>query len=298
MAETLSIAEYSLGYVTIQGAAVESPTGFSEYALGVVPLTGASTEALASFTESSSGMAATAGTSAEGLSLSEYAQGYVVLAGTSAEGLSLLEYAQGSLSILGTSAEGAGFRERSAGALLGRSAESILFSETVRGFSPISGTSRGELVFWEHCRGIVAEPAPNVTPTPGADPVDEETTAWCINLTTGGHSRYVGALDGSLTDVVGQVVTAVTQMGVDRAKHVHDLYIHGRLTADLTVTTITDEQTRHSYTIQEDSNSGLHQQRLKLARGVRGTDWQFSVSGAGFSLKSIEVPPVASARTK
>lgn len=257
MAETLSIAEYSLGYVTI---------------------TGASAEVLASFTESSSGMAAIAGTSVEGLSLSEYAQG--------------------SLSILGTSAEGVGFRERSAGALLGRSAESILFSETVRGFSPISGTSRGELVFWEHCRGIVAEPTPNVTPTPGADPADEETTAWCVNLTTGGHSRYVGALDGSLTDVVGQVVTAVTQMGVDRAKHVHDLYIHGRLTADLTVTSIVDEQTRHSYTIQEDSNSGLHQQRLKLARGVRGTDWQFSVSGMGFSLKSIEVPPVASARTR
>ena len=257
MAETLSIAEYSLGYVTI---------------------TGASAEVLASFTESSSGMAAIAGTSVEGLSLSEYAQG--------------------SLSILGTSAEGVGFRERSAGALLGRSAESILFSETVRGFSPISGTSRGELVFWEHCRGIVAEPTPNVTPTPGADPVDEETTAWCVNLTTGGHSRYVGALDGSLTDVVGQVVTAVTQMGVDRAKHVHDLYIHGRLTADLTVTSIVDEQTRHSYTIHEDGNSGLHQQRLKLARGVRGTDWQFSVSGAGFSLKAIEVPPVASARTR
>ena len=257
MAETLSIAEYSLGYVTI---------------------TGASAEVLASFTESSSGMAAIAGTSVEGLSLSEYAQG--------------------SLSILGTSAEGVGFRERSAGALLGRSAESILFSETVLGFSPISGTSRGELVFWGHCRGIVTEPAPNVTPTPGADPADEETTAWCVNLTTGGHSRYVGALDGSLTDVVGQVVTAVTQMGVDRAKHVHDLYIHGRLTADLTVTSTTDEQTAQTYTLQDDGRTGLHRQRLKLARGVRGTDWQFSVSGTGFSLKSIEVPPVVSRRVR
>lgn len=277
MAEALALTEYSLGYVTIQGGSDET-LSIAEYSLGYVTITGASAEVLASFTESSSGMAAIAGTSVEGLSLSEYAQG--------------------SLSILGTSAEGVGFRERSAGALLGRSAESILFSETVRGFSPISGTSRGELVFWEHCRGIVAEPTPNVTPTPGADPADEETTAWCVNLTTGGHSRYVGALDGSLTDVVGQVVTAVTQMGVDRAKHVHDLYIHGRLTADLTVTSIVDEQTRHSYTIHEDGNSGLHQQRLKLARGVRGTDWQFSVSGTGFSLKSIEVPPVTSARTK
>ena len=90
----------------------------------------------------------------------------------------------------------------------------------------------------------------------------------------------------------------MTQMGVDRAKHVHDLYIHGRLTADLTVTSIVDEQTRHSYTIHEDGNSGLHQQRLKLARGVRGTDWQFSVSGAGFSLKAIGVPPVVSRRVR
>ena len=278
MAEALALTEYSLGYVTIQGGSDESLPGFSGYALGVVPITGTSSEVMSSPTE--------------------FATGAVALAGASMEGMTLSEYVRGGLSILGTSAEGIGFRERTVGALLGRSAESLLFSEAVRGFSPISGLSRGAIGFGEHCYGVVVEPTPNVTPTPGAEPADEETTAWCVNLTTGGHSRYVGALDGSITDVVGQVVTGVNQLGSDRAKHVHDLYIHGRLTADLTVTSTTDEQTAQTYTLQDDGRTGLHRQRLKLARGVRGTDWQFSVSGTGFSLKSIEVTPLISQRVR
>lgn len=243
---------------------------FSEYALGIVTMVATSAEAI-SFSESSSGVVSSNGISSEGLIFTEYSRGSVVIQGTAAEGIR--------------------FRESARGALWGRSGEALSFSESSRGFSPINGTSRESVSFGEHCYGRVLEPSPSV------DPVSDDTTAWCVNLTTGGHSRYTGALDGSGT-VVGTIVTPVNQLGSDRAKYVHDLYIHGRLDDDLDITTITDEQTRRSYTLQADGRSGLHRHRRKLARGIKGTDWQITVSGFGFTLQSIEVPPVASARTR
>lgn len=237
----------------------------SEYARGMVTMVGTSTEAL-SFSESSSGMAAINGTSAEGLSFSEHSSGAVT--------------------ILGTVAEGIRFRESAWGVLWGRSGEALSFSESSRGFSPISGTGREAIGFGEHCYGHVV------------DPVSDDTTAWCVNLVTGGHSRYIGPLDGSLAEITGTVVTPSSQLGSDRAKHVPDLYLHGRLDFDLTVVTVTDEQAERSYTLHEDGRQGMHRRRLKLARGVRGTNWQFIVSGRGFTLSSIEVPPVVSQRVR
>lgn len=237
---------------------------FSEYALGTVTMVGTSSEAI-SFSESSSGMAAINGTSGEGLSFSERSNGAVT--------------------ILGTVVEGIRFRESARGVLWGRSGEALLFSESSRGFSPISGTGRESIWFGEHCYGHVV------------DPVSDDTTAWCVNLVTGGHSRYTGPLDGSAT-VTGRVVTPSSQLGSDRAKHVPDLYLHGRLDFDLTVATMTDEQAERSYTLHEDGRQGMHRRRLKLARGVRGTNWQFIVSGRGFTLSSIEIPPVVSQRVR
>ncbi len=244
---------------------------FSEYALGIVTMVATSAEAI-SFSESSSGVVTNHGTSSEALSFSEYCRGSVVIQGTAAEGIR--------------------FRESARGGIWGRSGEALSFSESSRGFSPISGTSRESVSFGEHCYGRVLEPSPSV------DPVSDDTTAWCVNLATGGHSRYTGPLDGTLSPIQGRVVTPVSQLGSDRAKHVPDLYVHGRLDSDLTVATVTDEQAERSYTLHEDGRQGLHRRRLKLARGVRGTNWQFIVSGERFTLSSIEVLPAVSQRVK
>lgn len=237
---------------------------FSEYALGIVTMVGTSTETL-SFSESSSGVVANHGTSSEALTFSEHVRGSVVIQGTGVEGIR--------------------FRESSRGVLWGRSGESLSFSESSRGFSPISGTGRESIRFGEHCYGHVVEL------------VSDDTTAWCVNLATGGHSRYTGPLDGSAT-VTGRVVSPVSQLGSDRAKHVPDLYVHGRLDSDLTVASVTDEQAEHSYTLRQDGRQGMHRRRLKLARGVRGTNWQFIVSGESFTIQSIEIPPVVSQRVR
>lgn len=270
MAETLTIAEYALGFVTIQGTAAESLSGVSEYALGFVTIQGTAAETLPLFTESAAGVVSLAGTAAEGLSCAEFSRGYLPIRGTTAEGLR--------------------FRERSSGALRGRSGESLSFSETARGFSPISGMAQGSIRFGEHCYGLVVEPT--------VDPLSDDTIAWCVNLATGGHSRYTGALDGSLANVIGTVVTAVNQLGSDRAKYVPDLYLHGRIDADLDVSAIIDEQTPRSYILREDGRQGMHRRRLKLARGLKGTNWQFRVSGTRFTLQTIEAPPVVSQRVR
>lgn len=238
---------------------------FSDYALGTVVLVGTSAEALV-FGGSSAGVVSTCGASVEALTFGDSARGSVIIQGTAAERLRC--------------------GERSSGPIWGRSGESWPFSESARGFSLISGTGRESIGFGEQCSGLVVE----------IDVLSDDTTAWCVNLATGGHSRYTGPLDGSQTAITGRVVTAVSQLGSDRTKYVPDLYVTGRLDADLTVTTITDEQTRRDYPLPADNRQGLHRRRLKLARGIKGTSWQFTVSGTGFTLRSIEVPPIASQR--
>jgi hypothetical protein len=245
-----------------------------------------------SFSEYTSGTVAVVGRSAEAIFFSESSSGMISNHGTSTESLSFSEHCRGSLTIQGTAAERIRFGEKSTGPLWGRSRESLSFSEAVHGFSPISGTGRESTRFREHCYGQVVEPSPSV------DPVSDDTTAWCVNLATGGHSRYTGALDGSQSEITGHVVTPVSQLGSDRAKYVHDLYIHGRLNSDLTVTTLTDEQKRRSYTLWADNRQGVHRHRLKLAKGLKGSDWQFIISGTGFNLQSVEVPPVISQRVR
>lgn len=236
---------------------------FSEYARGVVTLVGRSTETL---------------------SCRESASGMIANHGRSLELLTFAERARGSLPIRGSSTEGIRCRESSRGVLWGRSREALSLSEAARGYSPISGTARESLRFGEHCYGTVAEP------------VSDDTTAWCINLATGGHSRYTGALDGSLSAVTGRVVTAASQLGSDRATYVPDLYVYGRLASDLTVVVTTDEQTERTYTLESDGREGMHRRRRKLAGGIKGNTWQFSLSGEAFTINSVEVSPVASRR--
>jgi len=52
----------------------------------------------------------------------------------------------------------------------------------------------------------------------------------------------------------------------------------------------TDEYT--DFTIANDSVEGLHRHRVKLPRGLKGTDWQFRVrntNGCDFSAFDLEI---------
>lgn len=257
-----------------------------EHVSGTAPLVGASAELL-TFLESSAGTVSILGQSAESLLFSENTTGVVSLLGRSNEALRFKESTTGSIIIVGTSAEAMKpFAEKAIAALWGRESGSLSFAERVTGTAPIIGVSSASLSFSEHLYGTIIEAVAGV---------------WCINLATGGHSRYEGSLDGS-TPVAAYAVLPSNQLGSDRAKYVPEIYLHMRTNGEVEVTTLTDEQIeRCGYTISDDGRPGLHRRRRKLAGGIKGTNWGFkiaNVSGSSFSIKSAEPMPVASRRVR
>jgi hypothetical protein len=259
----------------------------SAHDVGTAVLVGASSEALA-FLEATTGYPAIAGVSAESLTFSEQSSGIVYQSGVSAEALRFSELTRGTVTIKGTAAERLSFVESARGVMIGRSAELLSFAEHITGTAPIIASRAAEaLAFSETIRGYVVE--------------DDTGEVWVINLATGGHARYLGALDGS-AQVDAYAITPTNQLGADRAKHVPDVFLHLRIDGEMELTTLTDEQIQRSgYLVSDDGKQGMHRRRIKLARGIRGTNWAFTVAnvdGADFTLKSLEVLPVLSQRVQ
>lgn len=144
---------------------------------------------------------------------------------------------------------------------------------------------------------ILADPAVAAIPS-------GETTAWCVNMTTGGHTRYTDFPDASDTaEIQAEIRVGVTDFGSVAVKYVHDLYAHCRvIDGDLTLDTITDEHVlTEGYYMEARDTAGIVRRRVKLAKGVKGMNWQFivkNVDGCDFTLQSMEVSPIQSARHK
>lgn len=157
----------------------------------------------------------------------------------------------------------------------------------------------------------------------GTAQVVAPTSAVILNTATGGHGQYTnypftdmfrlgsdyygvnssgvyrlsGLLDDA-TEIPWIGTTGVTDFGARQKKYAPDAYIHLRQTKDVNFRTIVDEQKdRGGYVIEPDDNPGLHRRRVKLAKGLSGTDWQISVDGVGsVNIGSVEVIPLASQR--
>lgn len=258
----------------------------TEHITGTAPLVGAASEAL-SFAEKTSGTHTIAGYASERMSFTEKTSGVVVLSGISRESIGFSERSAGYVVVTGKSRETmAGFSEKSVAALWGRDSGTISFTERITGTAPVRGTDAATVSFSEHVYGSVVEQVAGV---------------WCINLATGGHSRYEGALDGSAR-VNAYAVLPSNQLGSDRAKYVPDIYVHMRTDGDVEITTLTDEQIERSgYIISDDGRPGLHRRRRKLAGGIKCTNWGFKLSnvdGSNFTIKSAEPVPLATKRVQ
>lgn len=159
-----------------------------------------------------------------------------------------------------------------------------------------------------------------------ADAVAGAVTAWVVNTATGGHSTYSNFTFNSFfrlgndyygcSDTAGFVrlsgttdngtaiswkaKTGITTFDKPRRKYVHDARVTMRADGDVALREITDEEMDVSNAlIPDDERNGIHARRVKLPRGVRGTSWQFELSGTGTlaDIKSLEVDPILSQRT-
>ncbi len=156
-------------------------------------------------------------------------------------------------------------------------------------------------------------------------PVAAATAAWLMNTVTGGHARYdnypfnaffrlgsayygcgdsgISRLDGTrdnTTPISWRVLTGVTNFGINTRKYVTDARMALRSNGDVALREIIDEQIdRSNLIIASDDRGGLHARRVKLPKGLHGTDWQFEVSGTDVvaMVDTLEVQPLVSPRT-
>lgn len=158
-----------------------------------------------------------------------------------------------------------------------------------------------------------------------ADAVAGAVTAWVVNTATGGHSTYdnfnfnsffrlgndyYGCSDAGFVKLSGttdngtaiswKAKTGITTFSNVHRKYVHDARVTMRADGDVALREIVDEETDISNAlIPDDDRNGVHARRVKLPKGVRGTAWQFELSGTGTmaDIKLLEVDPILSQRT-
>lgn len=238
------------------------------------------------FSEQVAGAADILATSSEQLSFSEQTAGELTTTAVCRESLSFSEGTRAVLVVSATGAESIKFSEQTKTANTALSAESVTFSEISRIVNEISATLAESISFSDKAICIL---------------IETDDGVWAVNLATGGHSRYTGDLTGA-TPIDAYALTGVSELGSDRAKHVHEAFIHMRTSGEVTITTTTDEQHSPSpYTIPFDNREGMHRRRRKLAQGIKGTNWQFkiaNVEGSTFTVKSLETPPIVSQRVR
>lgn len=197
-----------------------------------------------------------------------------------------------------------------------------------RGVSVISLISSGVVTSPNMLHGhvlIALTSSGNIIPFVEVSTTSGETTAYLVNLASGGHSTYtnftfnsffrlgsdyygcndtgVYKLDGTTdagTEITWSITTPVTSFGVRNRKYIHDARVIMRADADVLLTEIVDEQVSVSeLTAPSDDRNGIHARRIKLPKGMRGTEWQFVLSGTGTiaDIASLEVTPIMSMRT-
>lgn len=236
------------------------------YGIGIATIVGLSTGALSQAC-SGVGKVRIGGRSSSSLALSIDGIGQILNCGKSASSLQL---------------SGASSRP----AVFGRSVNTLELASSSTGYLIAKGSEHSSLSLFGFSRGVLVETTDGV---------------WVVNLATGGHSRYTGDISGALP-VSAYALLPANELGSPNAKFVTEAYAHIRTGGDVEITTVTDEQTERSgYVIPTDDRQGLHRRRVKLAKGIKGTNWQFKVgniSGADFTLKSLEVSPVTSQRTR
>jgi hypothetical protein len=95
------------------------------------------------------------------------------------------------------------------------------------------------------------------------------------------------------TSIDAIILTPVSDFDTQEMKQVSDAYLHTRQQDDLLLDVLVNETDEFTdFTIMNDGVEGLHRHRVKLPRGLKGTDWQFRVrntNGCDFSAFDLEI---------
>ena len=145
-------------------------------------------------------------------------------------------------------------------------------------------------------------------------PIDRES--YVINLATGAVSRYTdfpfdrihrfgnrhfGVRQDGIYELTGDtdngapisasVTTFATDFGTTNFKRISYVYLMGRFGGDMAVGVQVNEGAGHTFPAPAIRGGGVHALRAKIAQGIKGNAWSFTVSnvdGANFDIERIE----------
>lgn len=115
-------------------------------------------------------------------------------------------------------------------------------------------------------------------------------------VTLAAHAGGLSVMEGNLDDLYtidAHATTSQDDFDSHFLKRIRDAWVGLRADGELRVKTITDENVVRIYPLSR-VRSGLHEQRVKLGRGVKSRYWQFgieNVDGADFQLESVKIEP-------
>lgn len=147
--------------------------------------------------------------------------------------------------------------------------------------------------------------------------IAETFETWVINSTTFSHAQYdnynfnsyielngvyyglnsagIFALTGSTDDgaaIVAKATWGVVNLGSDQKKNVDGGYLHCRIPTALVVGLSADEGIRYPYTTTDHGRAGIHAERWKSGKGVKGVFYQpdiANVGGADFDFAQLDL---------
>lgn len=109
------------------------------------------------------------------------------------------------------------------------------------------------------------------------------------------NTRGIFELTGHTDDdeEINAVITSgVNDYLIEEQKRILDFYLNTRYDGSLNIKTIADEVTEEIHTLDDSFKQGIHTERIKLSKGLRGRNWQINITnnnGSDFEIERASI---------
>lgn len=88
------------------------------------------------------------------------------------------------------------------------------------------------------------------------------------------------------------ITTGISDYLIDEQKRVLDFYLNTRYDGSINIKTIADEVSEEVHTLDDSYKQGIHAERIKLSKGLRGKQWQINITnnnGSDFEIDKASI---------
>lgn len=88
------------------------------------------------------------------------------------------------------------------------------------------------------------------------------------------------------------ITTGISDYLIDEQKRVLDFYLNTRYDGSINIKTIADEVSEEVHTLDDSYKQGIHAERIKLSKGLRGKQWQINITnnnGSDFEIDRTSI---------